>query len=1161
MSTLQVFRSNRTEVLVQALHACLDEPLQDPMAAELLVVQGRGMAVWLNMQLAKRRGIWANTEFVYPKGFVRRAFAVARADGESEPQNDPFARGRLLWAVLSTLPAFLERGDFAPLARYLRHDSDGTLRFQLAEQIAGVFDEYLTYRPELLRKWEKTTGGDTHQSTPGGARGRKKPIPDSQLALFGVPSQLDERLSAHEAWQAILWRALVKKLGTEHSANQEEQFFTDLGRGSGVRGLPERICVFGLSNLPPLYVRVLAALSRHTRVQVFLLSPSREYFGDSIRRQRAPTQSLDQNPILLSSGALAAELHEVLVEQLEALGVSESDESLFLVGGAAEADSPPPLTMLQRLQNDILAHRNGPLKALSQLDPSDASIRMHACHSPIREVEVLHDQLLALLDAPEGGHTSDAPQPIRPEDIIIMMPNVDEYAPLIEAVFERSRDDPRFIPYRISDRGLQADSPILDGFLRLVAMAGSRCTATEVLDVLALEPVREQFGIASTDLPLLSDWVRESNIRWAEDGAHRAEHGLHPDDANTWLFGLRRLLVGYAINLQDDTCEGVLPYTEIEGKAGVLLGRFSHFIHTLFAELQSLRTPKPALQWQSQLGRVLTTLLVHNSTNAWQHQQVLAALAELTEGATSVSYDEPIHLSVIRRLLTSHFSDNRAARGFLSGGVTFCAMVPMRSIPFRVIGLVGMSDSAFPRQSHRADFNLLEFGGYPRRLGDPSRRMDDRYLFLEVLLAAREQLLISYVGQSVRDNTPVPPSIVISELLDYLLDQYSVGSFGSPHMPGDLLPQGSAWRSRQQVLDQIVTRHPLQPFSPRYFSQQSAQLFSYEHAFLQGAKLLGPERRPVIPLFEPALPPMTPAGDLMLSDLLEFFASPAAFLFRKRLVLELGEDSQEVPDREPLQLDGLASYQVGAPALEHELQGMSEEQSLRLTRASGLLPAGAPGQYEFSQVRKSALPIADAVRAIRIGEPARTLAASVPLAGSLKLCGDVDDLWPAGQVTYQYSRLRGKHLLTCWIRHLVLCHCRPSGVAPHSWLIGRASEGEGKCIHRFSEVLDPLPHLQRLVTLFLRGQEAPLLLFPDASFAFVKALNAKRGDVRQSLFSASTAWRKELQFSRVLLRLYGDDRELTAKGPSQLAGDPSPTFSEVSEQVFGVLFDHLEDVG
>ncbi len=1136
-TAIEVYRSNRNEHLVQALLESLKAPLSNPMTPELIVVQGRGMGVWLNQQLSRQLGVWANADFIYPKHFVERAMAAVLP--ETDTKAELLGREPLFWSVMTTLPRFLSRPEFAAPARYLQNDLDGSRLFQLAERIAAAFDEYLIYRPELLLRWEKDAAGSRDQA---------------QLDLFTMRDSTTLRPGDHEAWQASLWRAIQDDLARRHpdqpirhSAALEAKFIKALSRKGQLQNLPERISVFGLSNLPPQYVRVLAALAVRTSVRLFLLSPTQEYFGDAVRKTEKLLLSPEQNPLLMSCGTLGAELQEVMTAEFEARKVVERGVELY------QAHPSERLSALQRLQNDVLAHQNGPELGQCRLEADDESISFQSCHSAIREVEVLHDQLLRLLDTPRPATAAadDAPRrTYRPEDIVVMMPNVDDYAPLIEAVFERSRDDTRFIPYRISDRALQADSPILDAFLRIVALAGARGSASEVLDVLALEPVRARFGISATEVSTIANWVVNSNIRWGFDAAHRQQHDLPADDKNTWQFGLRRLLLGYAVNLPGDTCLGVSPYTEIEGKTGVLLGRFAHFVETLFSQLRALRQKLSVSAWQQTLGNLLAQLLVQDSDSAWQHQEALTALAEINESASAAGFDETLELSVMRGLLDDQFERKRAARGFLSGGVTFCAMVPMRSIPFPVICLLGMNDGAFPRNSHRADFNLLEHGGYPRKLGDPNRRTDDRYLFLEVLLSAREKLLISYIGQSVRDNAPLPPSIVVAELQDYLSAQYG----------------GADPECQTEVLERLTTRHPLQPFSPRYFNGYEPSLFSYEHAFLKGAKLLGPERRPATPLFAQPLPPADLGNELELSELVEFYASPANFLLRQRLGVNLEEHELEIADREPLQLDGLESYQVGAPALDRRLRGVDSERSLELTAATGLLPAGAPGRYEFQRVLRSAEPIAEATLTITTGEPlphaAVALSLDVPdLGRALQLRGVLGDLWPAGHVQHQFSRIRGKHLLSCWIRHLVLCSVKPAGVAQNTWLVGRRAEGEGKRIHRFQAVAEPEAILRELLELYAHGLTEPLLLFPDASFAFAQHSRTPRGDQRQALYHAGVAWRRELRFSRVLQRLFGQDGDLTAAGPAGLAAEPKLTFAQVSQRVYGPLLDHLEEVG
>jgi exodeoxyribonuclease V gamma subunit len=682
-----------------------------------------------------------------------------------------------------------------------------------------------------------------------------------------------------------------------------------------------------------------------------------------------------------------------------------------------------------------------------------------------------------------------------------------------------------------------------------------------LLDLLALSPVRERFDLSVSDVELIKGWVVDCNIRWGFDANHRASHGLSQDEQNTWAFGLQRLLLGYALNTTDDTWRGVLPYTEIEGSAALVLGNFCHFVRTLQEQLVALWRPRPLTEWQTLLSQLTAELLCADASNHWQHEQILSALAEVVEAASVVQHSEPLQLGVVRELLSAHFDQGRAARGFLSGGVTFCAMVPMRSVPFRVIALLGMNDGAFPRVSHRADFSLMGASGRGRKLGDPDRRADDRYLFLEALLSARERLLITFIGQSVRDNALVPPSIVVTELLSYLVAQY----------PPKDEPGGHSQEERvERARAQFVTRHPLQPFSPRYFNGQEPKLFSYEQAFLHGAKLLGPERSVSMPLFNAPLSPVQLGQELPFSELLAFFRSPAGYLMRRRLNIELETRDVEVSDREPLHLDGLESYTVGALALDYRLRGLSNERIFELLSARGDLPCGNAGKYEHERVMHSVDEIAELLFEIRQGDPLPNASFAIAIevialdsiTASTKLCGSLNQVWPSGNVFHQYSRVAGRHLLQAWLHHLVLCALQPAGASTDTWLVGRdagtagADEPERMVAYRFEPVVEPLTELHRLVRLFAVGQTEPLLLFPDASRAYQQAKRAGSAP-EWPLSMANRVLKNEVKYDRVLQRLYGLNPELDERGFANAEQPQGYTFAEVTHLVFDSLLEHL----
>lgn len=1083
MPDFRVVVSNRTEALVDALCARLSEPRASfgPSHRERIVVGGRGMAVWLNLEIARRLGIASGIEYLYPKNVV--AWALSELLPGALGQR-AYSGERLFWTVLAKLPALLGEPEFTQLAAYLAGDEGGSKRFQLCQRIAATFDEYLTYRPELLDRWTRAR------------RSPKNRERQPQLSLFASATA-----HASERWQERLWKVVRAEIGDSHPVLAAQ--------GLDESPLPERVAaerlsVFGLATLPPSFLRVLSRLSQVCPVDSYLLAACRadSYAGRS--------------PVLASSGVVQREFWQVLHSVCPGAGASLQVESRFFPARGER--------LLQQLQREWL--EDSPTDSLL-CRSDDQSVSFHSCHGPTREIEVLHDRLLDLIHE----------QGMAPHEIVVMAPDIDAYAPLIQAVFDRSTDDPAFIPYRISDRRLPADSDVVDGMLELLALVRTRLSSAQVLDFLTQEKVRERFEIGAEELETLQRWVTDSGARSCMDAEHRARFGLPKEEENTWRFALDRLVLGYAVDAEGQELSlGVLPYEEVEGKSGELLGRFVSFTDALFDCVRDLERPRTLAAWQKALAHALGALFAFDRDSAWQHQLVLSALTELVLVSSEADFTGELDLDVVRRLLTERLEQERAARGFLSGGVTFCAMTPMRSIPFRVVWLVGLSDGAFPRASFRPDFNLLERSAEGRQQGDPDRRLDDRCLFLECLLSARERFVASYVGQSIRDNQPLPPAVVVSELIDAITDR-AVDETG-----------------RKLAVADLVLQHPLQPFSPEYYrdraSETRAALYSYEKSYLRGAELLSGERRQPAPLFDVELDPIAD-GDIALFDLERFFAAPVDALLRRRLGLDLRERDADVPEREPSVLDGLESYRVGTLVLEHRQAGVQPMDSLALVRATGLLPAGAGGSYEFQRALSSAEPIALRARRIRSVRSHEQMAFELSIDGT-RVYGDLGEVYARGLLHVQYARLGAKHLLASWLRHLVLCALGPKGVMLQSTVLGRP-ETDGVRAVSFEAVGDPIPVLATLLGHYRRGQRAPLLLFPETSYAFVAKERGIKGG------TPAACWSQELERSAALRRVFGARVPLLDHGPEGAPKDVRPSFAELAREVFGPLFDHQKE--
>jgi exodeoxyribonuclease V gamma subunit len=705
---------------------------------------------------------------------------------------------------------------------------------------------------------------------------------------------------------------------------------------------------------------------------------------------------------------------------------------------------------------------------------------------------------------------------------------------------------------------VRATDEIVDAFSRLLEVVDGRMTATDVLDLLRIAAVRSRFGIEAEDVDLLRSWVGKAGVRWGIDAAHREAVGQPPFHENTWRFGLDRLLLGFAMpGNERDLFGGALPYDDVEGSSAALLGKLAELCTTLFGFRESLAAPRDLDAWREALGKLLAAMVASSDLTADQHNEVRKALARLAARATAGGFRAELPLDAVRPLVLEELTRAPTARGFLSGGVTFCEMVPMRAIPFRVVCLIGMDGDAFPRIRRALGFDLV--ARRPRR-GDRSAREDDRYLFLEALLSARDRLLITHVGQSIRDNAELPPSVVVSELLDALGESFVVPDDGSPAAAprAGELPSEHAQR---RIRERLVVRHPLQPFSTRYFGDDP-ELFSYAGSYFLGAQALHRPQRPAPPFVAAPLSPpraddATASLEVDVDDLIRFIERPARAFLQRRLLLTLGQDAEPIVNREPLLLDNLERWGVGDAIL--AVAPDAPRDAFPVLRARGTMPPGTPGRCTFDEIVPEAAAIARRARAVR----AAPRLADVPVAlelGRFRLRGLIEDLYPEhGHVRVQFSRLQGRSEIGAWVRHLVLCCLGGASVPRRATIVGRAAKKTTEIQVTFRPAEDPHALLATLLELWEAGQSEPLPLFDRASRRYAEARRRKGGTHDKALEAA----RREYDGG---YNVTGESQDpyvqLAFAGRAPLGSDDDPgaaeRFAQLACAVFEPLLAHRE---
>jgi exodeoxyribonuclease V gamma subunit len=985
---LTILSSNRVETLQARLSQQLARaPLANPFAREVIVVPTFAMSRWLNLRIAQQQGIAANIHYPLAGEWIWELAGQVLEDTASQ---DPYSREALNWQLFEILPTLLEHTAFTTLHTYLEDDQNGIKRWQLAQRIAESFDRYQSYRPHTIRDW---SNGADHQ------------------------------------WQAQLWRAIVESRGQPDRVSTMAALIDALDGDRVPQVMPERVSLFALSSMAPLYLDVLSALARHTELNFYLHSPTDQYWADLENEKRKSQQRLAQpeldelfesgNELLASWGRQGQIFQDLLLNHASTATI---DIDLFA--------QPEDKSLLGSMQRSIFALSPGPGKP----DPDD-SVSIHVCHSAMRECQVLLDRVLAMLEQDPA---------LDPEDILVMIPDIAGYAPYIEAVFQRER-----VAYNISDISLADEHPLILTFLQLLNLPGSRFTVTDVLAYLDNEALCRCFGLDDQALQEIQRMIERGHTRWGIDAAQKAQLDLPDTPGNTWQQLQQRFFAGYAL-ATDALWKGIAPLPALDDSTTEALGRFWHFFDSLCQWRIRLDGSRSAGDWQVLLLLLLDDFFVETDASDSHLQHIRNAISEVGAAA-----DCEISTELMLHLLENKLKTSERSGQLYSGGVTFCGMRPMRSIPFKIICLLGMNRGDFPRRESVSDFEIMSS---QQLAGDPSKRDEDRYLMLETLLCARQKLYLSYTGRSLRDNSPQPPSVLLQELLDFIDSRFGADAGGS------------------KITARLTRGYPMQAFAAANFESPTA---SYSRYWCTVAnQLASGDSRQSGPWPQHPLATLTSSTSIELEQLKRFINHPVQYFFRARLGVYLDRD--DLPDDdETFDLGYLEQWQIKQQLARDTLNG-NDHGSERML-AEGLLAHGQAAATQINNIRQGQTDWFEALQAFRNCEE-RSLRVELPVDANDSLLGSVHGYFPGkGLMAYHGGKFKGRHLLMLWIDHLALSACGLWGPQEVSQLLTSDQ-------HWRIPVLDCATALNQLgdyCALYRDGQQLPLPVLPETSYAWV----------------------------------------------------------------------------
>jgi len=1092
---LNIIQSNRMEALQAQFHQLLKiNPLQSPFDKEVVLVQSPGMSHWLKIGLSENLGVAAQVDFPLPSSFIWQLYQQLLPN---VPKESAFNKPNLAWKLFAILPTCIDEPLYLPLKTYLEGDIDGQKTFALCEKIADVYDQYLMYRPHWIAKWDSGT------------------------------DELDDVDITIAPWQPDLWRRIVKlskQLGQSqfHRANMQGQLLSAL-ESMDSSLLPKRISLFGISAIASSQLEVFEALSKKTEVFLFFFNPSEHYWGDIIDEKTAakinakyakmPLVEAQQkkqtnpdeeyyfigNPLLSSWGKLGRDYFEQLV-QLDARWID----------GFIDAFDD---TLLGQVQSEIyqLAFKGESLTDNKEwfindegklpISAHDTSITLSDCHTPLREVERLHDYLLNLFNQNPT---------LTPKDIIVMMPDVGTYSPYIEAVFGGAQGS-RFIPYALADLAIEQEKPVLSSFASLANLPFSRFGVSDILDLLQVTQIAEKFGLEAHEYEQIHYWLERVGVKWGINAEHKQSFDLPAIDLNTWQHGLNRLLLGIA--MRDEQCpfNGIYSADEVEGMALDTLNKLVHFIDVL-QDFKAKLTPDDTLSNKAHiLSELLNTVYESESDDSWDLLLLQKVLEDIAKHHDNGDYSKAVSQRIVSYLIKQGIQEKGVGQRFLVGQVNFCTLMPMRAVPFKVVCMLGLNDADYPRTVQPIGFDLVPYS--KKQKGDRSRKLDDRYLLLEALLSARDNLYMSYIGRSCFDNQPRMPSTLVSELLEYIGRSFKLSEPSDKPLP-----------------DCLISQQHLQPFNSQYYlpastEQAGVNNHSYNPIWLPSEAI---EPKAITAL------DVTPPELLDLDVFIRSVCHAQESFYQQSLGLRLPQFNDIAKDEEPFSLDALRRYFYLDEILEANINNtpLSTEQILQ----RGELPQANVGSliYEGMQHRVDALAgqVKEQIKAGK-SEPIEVLLA----LENTTIEGWLNHVYMQKQVFYRSASIKAKDLIKGFLYHLAAQSMQQE---VETLLLGLDKQISFAPMSKANADL----LLADWFELYKALRNAPVAFFPVSGYEYVKS----GGDMAKanSKFSPQYIGRGEGENPYIRLTV-------------QSLNDCQEEFIKWSEKLLAPLFEHAKE--
>ncbi|MEX0823090.1 MAG: exodeoxyribonuclease V subunit gamma [Balneolaceae bacterium] len=963
---------------------------RDPFDPIPIIVPNQDTSRWLKLSLAEELGIIGNLRFILPSEWQYQQIRKLYSD---LPNKLPSDLDSMKWAIAEILSDPSLRKELALPDYYISSQPDETKEqatVQLAGQLSSVFDQYLNYRPEMILKWQSGNVG-----------------------------------SGNENWQGKLWNILndrwKAKYSNELGINKAELYKNTIQSISRGDILPEDwVSLFNPGLIPAPIVKMLELCGKTSKIDIYKILPA---------NNPDPCKTTEQNELVKAFG-----------DEMRGVSMLFELENSTVIPEYPELKQPE--NVLQAVRQSII--KNKPVNPFPAERIAQEGIEIHSCHSSLREVETLHQFLIKQFETDPT---------LQPDDILVMTPDPDRYKQEIHAVFDTVEEGLPYIPYHIGYDRSAEDEELRLSFVRLLELPDSRFSFSSVLDLLSSGPVRLRFGLSESDLVQIKQWMEDNHVIWGLDADHRKDFDQPGESIHTWQSAMKRGWLGQLMGNPDQFfVNDELLYEGIRTTDQRLTwARFSAFLRQL-NELRSISKKKRTVgEWSELISFRMKLFLSDESLNSRSGIQLYDIIQNLTESVAISGFRSEVSYTTYRNEIVSAIEQYKASTAIFTRGVTFSSMVPVRSLPFKIVALIGLNESSFPRKPVHPDFDIMAQNPEPF---ERNRKNEDRNLFLESILSAGNIHYCSYTGQSPKDNETIPPSPIISEWIGILSEMTGI-------------PES-----------EIVDNEALNGFSPNNFTLKNSCSSVY-----YGVAAAMADQSVSISGFDISQPIQPDENDPIIDvdHLVMFFSNPLRFFLKKRFDVSLTEPKEE---KNEFDFNHLERHLLFQRVLGWILNDGLNEAVYNSVLQSGVLPSGWPGKRLFNELIGQAKTAKQELISKNVSPKSVNYEISIPLQNK-RIEGSVKSYSNNEYLDINPSAKSGKVLLQSWLRHLL--YCTAQNKKSSSLLLCQLKKDSPVWI-RFKPIDQSDEILQILAGIYEDGIKEPLYLFPKTQAEYQEAI-------------------------------------------------------------------------